>query len=31
MKPEWVDRIKRECDADGGFFFKRWGPWGARM
>lgn len=30
MKPEWVDGIKRQCDAAGVvFFFKQWGAWGA--
>jgi protein gp37 len=30
MKPEWVDGIKRQCDAAGvPFFFKQWGLWGA--
>ncbi len=30
MKPEWVDGIKRQCDAVGAaFFFKQWGSWGA--
>ena len=30
MKPEWVDEIKRQCDAaDVAFFFKQWGAWGA--
>ncbi len=30
MKPEWVDGIKRQCDAAGvAFFFKQWGTWGA--
>ena len=30
MKPEWVDRIKQQCDAGGvAFFFKQWGAWGA--
>jgi protein gp37 len=30
MKPEWVDGIKRQCDAaDVAFFFKQWGAWGA--
>ncbi len=29
MKPEWVDDIKRQCDAAGvAFFFKQWGTWG---
>jgi protein gp37 len=30
MKLEWVDGIKRQCDAAGvAFFFKQWGAWGA--
>jgi len=30
MKAEWVDAIKRQCDAaDVAFFFKQWGAWGA--
>jgi protein gp37 len=30
MKPEWVDHVKRQCDAAGvPFFFKQWGLWGA--
>lgn len=30
MKPEWVDAIKRQCDAaQVAFFFKQWGAWGA--
>lgn len=30
MKPEWVESIKRQCDAAGtAFFFKQWGAWGA--
>jgi len=30
MKPQWVDGIKRQCDAVGvAFFFKQWGSWGA--
>jgi protein gp37 len=30
MKLEWVDGIKRQCDAaDVAFFFKQWGTWGA--
>lgn len=30
MKPEWVDGIKRQCDAaEIAFFFKQWGAWGA--
>jgi protein gp37 len=30
MKPEWVDGIKRQCDAaEVAFFFKQWGAWGA--
>jgi len=30
MKPEWVDAIKRQCDAvEVAFFFKQWGAWGA--
>ena len=30
MKPEWVQRIKRQADAAGtAFFFKQWGGWGA--
>ncbi len=30
MRPEWVDGIKRQCDAaDVAFFFKQWGAWGA--
>jgi protein gp37 len=30
MKTEWVDGIKRQCDAgDVAFFFKQWGAWGA--
>lgn len=30
MKPEWVDGIKRQCDAaDVAFFFKQWGTWSA--
>ncbi|MBI3936539.1 MAG: phage Gp37/Gp68 family protein [Betaproteobacteria bacterium] len=30
MKPEWVDGIKRQCDAAGvAFFFKQWGAWGS--
>ena len=29
MKPEWVDGVKRQCDAAGvPFFFKQWGLWG---
>lgn len=30
MRPEWVDSIKRQCDAaEVAFFFKQWGTWGA--
>lgn len=30
MKPDWVRRIKRQCDKAGvAFFFKQWGGWGA--
>lgn len=30
MRREWVDNIKRQCDAAGvAFFFKQWGTWGA--
>ena len=30
MKPEWVQNVKRQCDAAGAaFFFKQWGAWGA--
>lgn len=30
MRPEWVDGIKRQCDAAGvAFFFKQWGAWGS--
>jgi protein gp37 len=30
MRPEWVEGIKRQCDATGvAFFFKQWGTWGA--
>lgn len=30
MKVEWVDAIKRQCDAaEVAFFFKQWGAWGA--
>jgi protein gp37 len=30
MRPEWVESIKRQCDAAGAaFFFKQWGTWGA--
>lgn len=30
MRPEWVDNIKRQCDAaEVAFFFKQWGTWGA--
>lgn len=30
MNPEWVGRIKKQCDAAGvAFFFKQWGAWGA--
>ncbi|MBI2311602.1 MAG: phage Gp37/Gp68 family protein [Betaproteobacteria bacterium] len=30
MRPEWVDGIKRQCDAaEVAFFFKQWGTWGA--
>lgn len=30
MKLEWVENVKRQCDAAGvAFFFKQWGTWGA--
>lgn len=30
MRPEWVEAIKRQCDAARvNFFFKQWGAWGA--
>jgi protein gp37 len=30
MKAEWVENIKRQCEAQGvAFFFKQWGGWGA--
>jgi protein gp37 len=30
MKREWVDAVKRQCDAANvAFFFKQWGAWGA--
>lgn len=30
MKPEWVDSIRRQCEAASvAFFFKQWGKWGA--
>lgn len=30
MKPEWVARIKEQCEEAGvAFFFKQWGGWGA--
>ena len=30
MRTEWVDNIKRQCDAAGvAFFFKQWGSWGS--
>jgi protein gp37 len=30
MKPEWVQRVKHQCDTAGvAFFFKQWGTWGA--
>ncbi len=30
MKPEWVERIKQQCDNHKtSFFFKQWGGWGA--
>lgn len=30
MKPEWVEHIKRQCDAARvAFFFKQWGTWGS--
>lgn len=30
MKPEWVDAVRRQCDAQHvAFFFKQWGGWGA--
>ena len=30
MNPEWVQRIKRQCDQKNIlFFFKQWGSWGA--
>ncbi|MGH9579613.1 MAG: DUF5131 family protein [Terriglobales bacterium] len=30
MKREWVDGIKKQCDAAGvAFFFKQRGAWGA--
>lgn len=30
MKPEWVEKVKRQADAAGtAFFFKQWGGWGA--
>lgn len=30
MKPEWVENIRLQCDAQGAsFFFKQWGGWGA--
>jgi protein gp37 len=30
MKPEWVDAIRAQCQAQGAaFFFKQWGGWGA--
>lgn len=29
MQPEWVDNIRRQCEARGvAFFFKQWGGWG---
>ena len=30
MKPEWVDAVRQQCEAQGAaFFFKQWGGWGA--
>jgi len=30
MKPEWVDAVRHQCDAQHvAFFFKQWGGWGA--
>lgn len=30
MKPEWVERIRVQCEAQkASFFFKQWGGWGA--
>lgn len=30
MKPEWVQNVKRQCEAaEVAFFFKQWGAWGA--
>jgi len=30
MKPEWVERIKQQCENQNiSFFFKQWGGWGA--
>lgn len=30
MQPDWVENIRRQCEAAGtAFFFKQWGSWGA--
>lgn len=30
MQPEWVENVRRQCEAAGvAFFFKQWGMWGA--
>lgn len=30
MKPEWVENIQEQCEAENvSFFFKQWGGWGA--
>jgi protein gp37 len=30
MIPEWVDAVRRQCEAqEAAFFFKQWGGWGA--
>jgi len=30
MKPDWVESIQAQCEAQGAaFFFKQWGGWGA--
>lgn len=30
MKPEWVEAVRQQCEAQGAaFFFKQWGGWGA--
>ncbi|TFH84752.1 phage Gp37/Gp68 family protein [Billgrantia azerbaijanica] len=29
MRPEWADRVRRQCEEQGvAFFFKQWGGWG---